>query len=147
MRRRPIRPRPALLSSRSKNAFSALQRLHVQISNVGVAVRAITGTTGEFETDFEVVVEHHFVLPETARAVEDAQDALLGLHAAAGTAPGMGVEVAVVAATGDDGAEFAIAVGVLGGDGGFGDCVVFALDGTGVGGEVVAFGGFDRALA
>lgn len=60
----------------------------------------------------------------------------------------MGVEVAVVAAAGDDGAEFAVAVGVLGGvGGGFGDGVVFALNGTGIGGGVVTFGGFDRALA
>lgn len=104
MRRRTVHPRATLLLGGTQHTLSALQRLNIQIGNVGITVGAIARTTGESETDLELVIEHHLVFPQTALAIKDTQHALLGLHAAAGAPPGLGVVAAVIAATGWDSA-------------------------------------------
>ena len=83
-------PRSLLLRSRVKQRLGALQRLDIEIRNVALAI-------GQLHANFELLVEHHIVLPQTAGAVVHAQDALLHLHLVCRAAPGHGVVLALLA--------------------------------------------------
>jgi len=73
-----------------------IQRLHIQIRNIALAVR-------QLHPDLEVLVEHHVVFPQPARAVVHAQHALLHLHFVRCAAPGHGVVFALLAPGACDG--------------------------------------------
>lgn len=99
MRRRTVHPRTTLLLSGTQHTLSTPQRLDVQIGDLGITVCAVAGATGESHTDLELIIEHHLVFPQTALTIKDTHNTLLGLHAAAGASPGLGVVAAVIAAT------------------------------------------------
>lgn len=98
-----LKPRTALFFGGTEDTFGALHGLHVEIGDIGVAVGAISCATGQAKTNLEVVVQHHFVLPEAALAIEDAENTLLGLHAAVRASPGLRVVAAVVSSASSDG--------------------------------------------
>ena len=134
-----LKPGTALFFGGTEDTFGALHGLHVEISDIGVAVGAISGTTRQTKTDLEVVVQHHFVLPEAALAIEDAENTLLGFHAAVGASPGLGVVATVVSSAGSDGTRtFARDVG-----GGLSDGISIANDGAGRSSS--SLGGFESA--
>ena len=108
----------------AEDAFNSFECLDVQVGDVGFAISSVCCAARELEPDFVIVVEHHLVLPESTGSVEHADDTFLGLHAAAGTAPGLGIAVPVVSPPRGGWAHL-----VIGGSGGLGDSVV-SQDGT-----------------
>lgn len=91
-----VSPWPPFLGSSTKDAFSALHGFDIQVGNIGIPTGDTICAARELDADFELVVQHHLVLPQTARAVKDTENTLLRLHAACRTTPGLRVKVTVV---------------------------------------------------
>jgi hypothetical protein len=77
-----VQPRSLLFLSGVQHRLCALHGEDVEVGGVRAAVG------GGRVADFVRSVEHHVVLPQAARPVEDAQHALLHVHVPRGGAPG-----------------------------------------------------------
>ena len=77
-----VQPRTLLFLSGVQHRFCALHREDIEVGGV----RSPIG--GSRVADFVRGVEHHVVFPQAARAVENAQHALLHVHVPRGGAPG-----------------------------------------------------------
>lgn len=77
-----VQPGSLLFLGGVQHRLCALHGEDIELGGVGAAVG------GGRDADFVRVVEHHVVLPQAARAVEDAEHALLHVHVLGRGAPG-----------------------------------------------------------
>lgn len=88
-------PGSTLLARCAVQSFSTLERLHVEICDVALAV-------GQLHPDLELLVEHHIIFPKAAWPVIDAQHTLFHLHLVGGATPGNGVVFPLLSARAAD---------------------------------------------
>jgi hypothetical protein len=131
-----VQPRPLLGLSGIVDGLSALHGQDIEIGGVSPAVAA-----WQRNSHFVRGIEHHVVFPQSARAIEDAEHALLHVHVLGRGAPGQGVVLLSLAAfdqrwrAGEGYAVF-----------GVGEALLSGLADGAVAGDVVGVGGTPAAL-
>lgn len=89
-------PRAPLLSSGTMERVGTVERLHIQVGDIGLAIR-------QLHAYLELLVQHHVVFPQSALSIVYTQDTLLHLHLVGSAAPRDGVVFALLASGAGDG--------------------------------------------